>query len=119
MTGKEAQSFFIEKGDSLVFRLNTLDFDESLVYTGIGSKENNYLIDLFLENEEQEKLFLTYSQLPSHVFAKKIDSVKKLKLIKLKKFAKKHNTSKHFLMLLKVTFYIKITTAKSFTRLLD
>ena len=93
---KEAQSFFIEKGDSLIFRLNTIDFDESLVYTGIGSKENNFLMNLFLENEEQEKLFLQLSQLPSKVFKTKVDSIKNRKLKQLKKFNKKYKTSDTF-----------------------
>ena len=38
-----------------MFRLNTLDFDESLVFTGEGAKKNNYLINLFLEHEKEEK----------------------------------------------------------------
>ena len=93
---REAQSIFIEKGDSLTFRLNTIDFDESLVYTGIGSRENNYLMDLFLENENQENTFLKYSQLPSILFIKKVDSIKEEKLKKLKKFSKKNKTSPTF-----------------------
>ena len=46
--GKEFQSVLIQPNDSLMFRLNTIEFDESLVFTGIGEKENNFLIDLFL-----------------------------------------------------------------------
>ena len=46
--GREVQSVLIQPNDSLMFRLNTMDFDESLVFTGIGEKENNFLIDLFL-----------------------------------------------------------------------
>ena len=32
----ELQYIFIEKGDSLQIRLNTVDFDESLVFSGTG-----------------------------------------------------------------------------------
>ncbi|MCH1558318.1 MAG: hypothetical protein L7R87_04290, partial [Flavobacteriaceae bacterium] len=42
----EFQYLIINKGDSLVLRLNSLDFDESLVFTGKGSEKNNYLINL-------------------------------------------------------------------------
>ncbi len=49
----ERQLVLLEKGDSILLRLNTLEFDESLVYTGDGAKKNNFLIDLFLENEKE------------------------------------------------------------------
>ena len=39
-----------------MLRVNTLDFDESLSFTGMGSKSNNLLMDLFLLNEEEIEL---------------------------------------------------------------
>ncbi len=93
---REVQTVFIQKGDSLIFRLNTIEFDESLVYTGIGSKENNYLADIFLENENQESLVLKYSQLDSPIFKVKIDSITKLKLKKLQRFIDKNKTTEAF-----------------------
>ena len=39
----EFQYLIINKGDSLVLRLNSLDFDESLVFSGKGASKNNYL----------------------------------------------------------------------------
>ena len=53
--GKEVQNVLIQPNDSLMLRLNTYDFDESLVYSGIGARENNFLMELFLLNEEDEK----------------------------------------------------------------
>jgi len=53
--GSEIQMVLLEPNDSIMFRLNTLDFDESLVYSGNGSKKNNYLINEFLQNEIIEK----------------------------------------------------------------
>ena len=50
----EFQYIIIDKNDNLQIRLNTLDFDESLVYTGKGSSKNNYLMDVFLRSEEDE-----------------------------------------------------------------
>jgi len=94
--GKESQSVLIEKGDSLTFLLNTIDFDESLAFSGVGSKKNNYLMDLYLENESQEKFILKISQLEPNVFSSKLDSLKTNKLAKLTKFNKKQKTSQLF-----------------------
>jgi hypothetical protein len=101
---REVQTVFIQKGDSLIFRLNTIEFDESLVYTGAGSKGNNYLVDMFLENEKQESLVLKYSQLDSRVFKKKIDSITNKKLKILEHFISKNKTSKAFNHIAKSNF---------------
>ncbi|MBT7623758.1 MAG: hypothetical protein HN595_04450, partial [Flavobacteriaceae bacterium] len=50
----EFQYLILVKGDSLVLRLNALDFDESLVFNGNGSSKNNYLMDVFLNHEKEE-----------------------------------------------------------------
>jgi len=96
--GHETQFILIQPKDSLLFRLNTIEFDESLVYTGIGAKENNYLIDLFLETEREEddKKILTISQLDPKPFEEKLKVIRDEKLEKLKKFKAKHKTTKLF-----------------------
>ena len=53
---KEFQVFYLEPKDSLMLRVNTLDFDESLSYTGSGSEENNFLMEMFLHNETEIEL---------------------------------------------------------------
>ena len=50
--GNEFQYIYLEPGDSILLRLNTWDFDESLVFTGKGSSKNEFLINLFLQNEK-------------------------------------------------------------------
>ncbi len=95
--GRELQSILIEPGDSLMFRLNTYDFDESIVYTGIGAKENNYLMDLFLDNEKKVKgTTLNYSQLSPELFQEKVNNLREDKLNRLKQFNSKNITSKLF-----------------------
>ena len=42
----ENQLILLEKGDSLLFRLNTFEFDESLVFSGDGARKNNFLIEV-------------------------------------------------------------------------
>ncbi|MCM5663344.1 TlpA family protein disulfide reductase [Galbibacter mesophilus] len=76
---KEYQYIILEKGDSLLMRLNTLDFDESLVYSGNGAAKNNFLIDVFLIYEDEEKVVNDFSELPPKEFLFKIDSLKKMK----------------------------------------
>ncbi|GAA4299818.1 TlpA family protein disulfide reductase [Aestuariibaculum suncheonense] len=94
--GGEIQIVFLEPKDSLLFRLNTLDFDESLVYTGIGDKKNNYLVNEFLVNELQEKIIFQFCQLSPELFTKRIDSLKFIKLKNLKLFKDRYETSDLF-----------------------
>lgn len=73
--GNQYQYLFLVPGDSLLIRLNTWDFDESLVFSGKGSERNNFLINLFLENEEEEKQFYKFYALDEIKFQEKIDSL--------------------------------------------
>ena len=43
--GVEFQYIFLQPNDSLLLRLNTWDFDESLVFSGKGAEKNNLLIN--------------------------------------------------------------------------
>jgi hypothetical protein len=94
--GSEKQIVFLEPEDSIIFRLNTLEFDESLVYTGKGAKKNNYLINEFLENELEEPEIFKYCQLDPKAFEQKLDSVGAIKIKKLRSFIKKNETSALF-----------------------
>ena len=70
MHGPKLQFIFLEPTDSLLLRLNTWDFDESLVFSVKGADKNNLLINLFLENEKESKLFYNYYSLSDSVFEK-------------------------------------------------
>ena len=94
--GGEVQMVLLEPGDSLMFRLNTFDFDESLVYTGIGAKKNNYLINDFLEGEIEKKDIYKFCSLAPKAFEEKLDSIRNSKLEKLSYFNQKYNPSKLF-----------------------
>jgi len=94
--GKEFQSVLIQPNDSLMFRLNTIEFDESLVFTGIGEKENNFLIDLFLLNDRLQDSVLKISQLEPVEFEKQLDLIRKQKQEKLDDFKEKNKTSELF-----------------------
>lgn len=75
----EMQYVLIEKGDSILFRLNTLDFDESLIFSGNGAEKNNFLVDMFLVNEDEERLVDKYYNLEINDFISKMDSLKEMK----------------------------------------
>ncbi len=76
----ELQYVYLEKGDSLMIRLNTLYFDESLIFSGKGEEINNFLLDLFLANEEEASLIRSFYRLNADDFVDKIDSLKQIRL---------------------------------------
>ena len=44
----ENQVVYLEPGDSIMVWVNTYDFDRSLNFSGRGSKESSFLLNLFL-----------------------------------------------------------------------
>jgi len=72
--GPEFQYLYLEPKDSLLLYLDTWGFDESLVFSGKGSAKNNFLINLFVEQEKNEKIFYDYYNLDENEFSEKIDS---------------------------------------------
>ena len=88
--GNENQYIYLEPKDSLMLRLNTWDFDESLVFAGVGAERNNILIDCFLEDEKEKKAFFTYNKLEPEKFIKKVDSLTALKLKTFEHYLENH-----------------------------
>jgi hypothetical protein len=66
--GGEYQWILLEPKDSLLIRLNTIDFDESLVFTGNGARKNNNLIKTFIENEKENQKFRQLCQMETEQF---------------------------------------------------
>ena len=80
----EHQYVFLEAGDSLQIRLNTIAFDESLVFSGKGEEINNFLVELFLQSEAEEGLIRnSYIRMEPDAFRDRMDSLKATKLQKL------------------------------------
>ncbi len=84
--GNEIQFLFLEPSDSLLLRLNYWDFDESLVFSGKGAEKNNLLLNMFLENEKDDKFILKYYALNDSLFELKIDSLLQLKKLLYKQY---------------------------------
>jgi len=75
--GIEFQYIYLEPTDSVLVRLNTWDFDESLVFNGKGASKNEFLINLFLQNEKEEDAMYQYFSLEENYFQAKLDSLEK------------------------------------------
>lgn len=81
----ETQNIYLSPGDSLLLRANTLAFDESLHFSGgSGYRENNFLTELFLLDEQNAELLLSFYKVPPAEFAKKTDSIRQARLLLLK-----------------------------------
>ena len=90
--GTENQFVYIQPNDSISLRLNTWDFDESLVFDGSGGEKNNLLVDFFLETERDRKnyIFSTFYALQPDDFKNKMDSILSRKQEKINLFKKTH-----------------------------
>lgn len=84
--GGEYQWILLESKDSLLVRLNTIDFDESMVFTGNGARKNNYLIKTFLENEADNQKFRQLCQMEPEMFEHVLDSIRNSKQVELNEF---------------------------------
>ena len=110
--GDEFQYLYIEPKDSIAMRLNTWDFDESLIFSGIGAEKNNYLMQLFLENEKEEKLAYQFYKLNETDFLAKTDSIINTKLKKYNTFRTKNKVSEKFNALVQIAIYYPIYSIK-------
>ncbi|MGY0426156.1 MAG: TlpA family protein disulfide reductase [Polaribacter sp.] len=88
--GNENQYIYLEPKDSLMLRLNTWDFDESLVFVGKGAERNNFLIDCFLEGENDRKIFYQLDRLSPKKYEAEVNSIINEKLGTYNKYAKSH-----------------------------
>lgn len=101
--GNEHQYVYLEPQDSLLIRLSTWDFDESLVFSGNGAEKNNLLIDCFLESEKDKKLFYSFYDLNPSNFRIKVDSTEKIKLDRYDDYIANHpKASDKFKNILKI-----------------
>lgn len=105
--GNENQYIYLEPKDSLMLRLNTWNFDESLVFAGKGAERNNILVDIFLEDENEKKLFYEFSNLEPNAYQRKINSRIQYRLKTFENYKKSHpkETSAYFEVLKTALIY--------------
>jgi hypothetical protein len=94
--GGEYQMLLIEPNDSIMIRLNTYDFDESLVFTGHGAKKNNYLIKTYLSNEKEAKQLVKYSKMEPEAFHDFIENRRLQQLTEFNNFLSNNEESDFF-----------------------
>ena len=70
----EYQYVYFDKNDSLMVRVNTFDFDNSVVFCGRGDEKNNFLMELYLKNEADKSLMYDVFDRNVGQFIKNIDS---------------------------------------------
>ncbi|MAT89184.1 MAG: hypothetical protein CMC35_00715 [Flavobacteriaceae bacterium] len=92
----EYQIMHFSPGDSLLLRVNTTEFDESLSYSGEGARKNNLLIDFFLQNERENQLLPQFYSLSPEAFEKKIDSLTEERKKFFDVYLKKEESSESF-----------------------
>nr|WP_299388656.1 transaldolase [Allomuricauda sp.] len=89
----ELQYLYLQEGDSILIRLNTMEFDESLVFSGQGSEINNFLIEMFLAHEDEEQEVYALYHLPPEEFRMKMDSLQAAKLEQLNELISENKLS--------------------------
>ena len=92
----EYQAMYIEPGDSLMFRVNTMEFDESLTFTGKGAGKNNLMMELFLLNEQENSLLPSLYKLPAKAFEQALDSLKRIRTDIYEDFVVRERPSKGY-----------------------
>ena len=95
---KEFQVVYLDPLDSLMIRVNTIDFDESLSYTGKGADRNNFLIEMFLLNEAEIELMPKLYKLSPLVFEKALDSLKNIRATIYDSYVLKYDPNSDFKM---------------------
>ncbi len=70
----EYQYVYFDKNDSIMVRVNSKDFDESVAFCGRGYEKNNFLMELYLKNEKDKYKMFEYFDDNFEDFSKSIDS---------------------------------------------
>jgi len=76
----EYQYIYLQEGDSIMARLNTYDFDESLVFSGSGEEINNFLLEMFLAYETDQFIIESNYGLDAKEFSQLVDSLRTSKI---------------------------------------
>ena len=70
----EYQYVYFDKNDSIMVRVNSKDFDGSVVFCGRGDQKNNFLIEQYLKNEKIKNSMFPIFDYDVAKFTKTVDS---------------------------------------------
>lgn len=93
---REHQLVHIEPGDSILIRVNTLEFDESLSFSGKGSERSNFLIKMYLLWENENEGFTRNYQKNPVKFQLHLDSLQNIRNRHLTRFLTKYEVTEDF-----------------------
>lgn len=92
----ERQLVYVEKGDQILVRVNTVEFDESLSFSGKGGERSNFLADMFLLWEKENEGFTQHYQKKPGEFVRFLDSLQEIRNAKLAQFLANNEVSDRF-----------------------
>lgn len=69
----EYQYVYFDKNDSLMVLVNSQDFDNSIVFSGRGDQKNNFLMEMYLNNEKDRNDMFNVFDYDTDKFNKAID----------------------------------------------
>lgn len=70
----EYQYVFFDKNDSIMVRVNSRDFDNSVAFCGRGDLKNNFLMDLYLKHEKDRNSMFDVFDYDFNKFSETVDS---------------------------------------------
>ena len=70
----EFQSVYFDKNDSIMVRINAKDFDNSIIFCGRGDQKNNFLMEMYIKNEDDRSKIFDVFDYSINDFIKNIDS---------------------------------------------
>jgi len=70
----EYQYVYFDKNDSIMVRVNSKDFDASVVFCGRGDQKNNFLMEQYLKNEKDKNSMFPIWDYDVNKFSHTIDS---------------------------------------------
>lgn len=92
----ERQLVYVEKGDQILVRVNTVEFDESISFSGKGGERSNFLADMFLLWEKENEGFTQHYQKKPKEFMHFLDSLQQVRNSKLAQFLTNNEVSDNF-----------------------
>jgi peroxiredoxin len=70
----EYQYVYFDKNDSIMLRVNAKDFDNSIIFCGRGDQKNNFLMEMYMKNEDDRSKSFDAFDYTIADFTKNIDS---------------------------------------------
>lgn len=81
---RESSAIYLKPGDDIKVTLNFKEFDETLIYSGVGAENNNYLAAKYLANEKSNFDYKKVYSMEEAEFSAIMDEVKSSKVEMIK-----------------------------------